>query len=79
MPGYPKLLVARDDAAAKELRKRTLTALYNRRPQWLRDAHAALDSAVASAYGWTRDITEAEALRNLHALNREGGNEASLR
>ena len=52
VPGYPKRPVPRDEAAAKELKKRTLTNLYNARPQWLADAHAALDAAVAAAYGW---------------------------
>ena len=32
VPGYPKRPVARDDGAAKALRKRTLTNLYNARP-----------------------------------------------
>ena len=51
VPGYPPRPVARDEAAAKELKARTLTSLYNSRPQWLADAHAALDAAVATAYG----------------------------
>ena len=50
MPGYPKRQVARD-GTAKQLRSRTLTNLYNARPKWLVDAHAALDAAVAAAYG----------------------------
>ncbi len=50
--GYPKLPVAGDDAAAKELKARTLTALNNAHPQWLADAHAALNAAVATANGW---------------------------
>ena len=73
VPGYPKRPVPRDDAAAKELKKRTLTNLYNTRPQWLTDAHAALDAAVASAYGWPTDISEDEALRELLALNLTDG------
>ena len=73
VPGYPKRPVARDDAAAKELKKRTLTNLYNARPQWLADAHAALDAAVASAYGWPTDISEDDALRELLALNLTDG------
>ena len=73
VPGYPKRPVPRDDAAAKELKKRTLTNLYNARPQWLADAHAALDVAVASAYGWPTDISEDDALRELLALNLTGG------
>ena len=50
--GYPRRPVPRDEEAEKELKKRTLTNLYNTRPQWLVDAHAALDAAVAGAYGW---------------------------
>jgi len=41
-----------EGATEIELKKRTLTNLYNARPQWLRNAHAALDRAVWSAYGW---------------------------
>ena len=67
--GYPKRPVARDDAAADELKTRTLTNLYNTRPQWLVDAHVALDAAVAAAYGWDTDISEEQALRELLALN----------
>ena len=73
VPGYPERPVPRDESAAKELRKRTLTNLYNARPQWLADAHAALDNAVAAAYGWPADLPEDEALQNLLALNLGGG------
>ena len=59
----------RDEDAAKALKKRTLTNLYNARPQWLADAHAALDAAVAAAYGWSVDIPDDEVLRELLALN----------
>ena len=72
VPGYPKRPVARDEAAARELKERTLTNLYNARPQWLADAHAALDAAVAAAYGWDASTSEDEALRNLLALNVAG-------
>jgi hypothetical protein len=58
----------------KQLAKRTLTNLYNERPAWLAQAHAALDAAVAAAYGWT-DWTlvlgDEEILRRLLALNLE--------
>ncbi len=75
VPGYPKRPVPRDEAAAKELKSRTLTNLYNTRPQWLADAHAALDAAVAAAYGWPADISEEDALAALLELNlAEGGN-----
>ena len=72
VPGFPKRPVPRNEAAAKALKKRTLTNLYNARPQWLADAHAALDTAVASAYGWPADITDDDALRELLELNRSG-------
>ena len=72
VPGYPQRPVARDDVAAKELKARTLTNLYNTRPQWLDDAHAALNAAVAAAYGWDAGISEEDALRNLLALNLAG-------
>ena len=68
-PGYPRRPVPRDEDAAKALKKRTLTNLYNARPQWLADAHATLDAAVAAAYGWPADITNDDALRALLSLN----------
>ena len=69
VPGYPRRPVARDEAAETALKKRTLTNLYNTRPQWLADAHAALDAAVSAAYGWPADIPEDDALQKLLALN----------
>ena len=69
VPGYPQRPVPRDDDAAKALGKRTLTNLYNARPQWLADAHATLDAAVAAAYGWPADVSDDDALRGLLALN----------
>ena len=69
VPGYPKRPVPRNEDAAKALKKRTLTNLYNTRPQWLADAHASLDTAVAAAYGWSADISDDEALRKLLELN----------
>ena len=72
VPGYPKRPVPRYEAAAKALKKRTLTNLYNTRPQWLADAHSALDAAVASAYGWPSDISDHDALGELLALNGGG-------
>jgi type II restriction/modification system DNA methylase subunit YeeA len=59
------------DASAEELKKRTLTNLYNQRSQWLEDAHRALDNAVLAAYGWPEDLSDAEILERLLALNRE--------
>lgn len=74
VPSYPDRILPRDDAAAKELKKRTLTNLYNARPQWLAKAHAALDAAVADAYGWGEDwragrLDGDEILARLFALN----------
>ena len=69
VPGYPKRPVPRDEQTAKALNKRTLTNLYNARPQWLANAHADLDAAVAAAYGWSTDISDDDVLRELLALN----------
>lgn len=74
--GYPDRILPKDDAAAKELKKRTLTNLYNARPAWLDHAHKALDEAVAEAYGWGDDwrdgkLTEDEILSRLFQLNQE--------
>jgi type II restriction/modification system DNA methylase subunit YeeA len=76
VPGYPDRILPKDEAAAKELKKRTLTNLYNARPQWLANAHAALDEAVAEAYGWGDDwrgglLTDDEILARLLTLNQE--------
>ena len=67
--GYPRRPVPRDETAADKLKERTLTNLYNARPQWLANAHAALDAAVAAAYGWDSDIPNDEVLRELLSLN----------
>ena len=72
--GYPRRPVPRDEDAAKALKKRTLTNLYNARRQWLLiDAHDALDAAVAAPYGWHVDISDDDALRELLVLNGGGG------
>ena len=63
--GYPKRPVPTAIAPLKELRRRTLTNLYNERPQWLVDAHKGLDAAVAKAYGWPIDISDKDALETL--------------
>ena len=61
--------VPKDEDAAKRLKKRTLTALYNECPPWLEHAHRQLDEAVCSAYGWSRDMTDSEMLEALLMLN----------
>jgi len=56
-------------ASASEVKRRTLTNLYNERPAWLANAHRDLDAAVAAAYGWDADIPDDEVLARLLALN----------
>ena len=73
VPGYPKRPVARSEAAENVLKGRTLTNLYNNRPQWLQYAHASLDAAVASAYGWPENISTEDALGELLRMNLEQG------
>jgi hypothetical protein len=65
-------------ASAADLKKRTLTNLYNQRPQWLEDGHRALDKAVLAAYGWPEDLSDAEILERLLALNRERSRASSV-
>jgi hypothetical protein len=68
---YPDRTVARP-GFEKQLADRTLTKLYNQRPAWLAQAHAALDAAVAAAYGWadyTPAMPDDEILKRLLALN----------
>jgi type II restriction/modification system DNA methylase subunit YeeA len=75
VPGYPDRLLPVDDAAAKILKTRTLTNLYNKPPAWLTHAHKALDQAVADAYGWGDDwragLTDDEILARLFRLNQQ--------
>lgn len=68
---FPSRLMPRDESAARILARRTLTALYNDRPEWLVEAHRELDHAVAAAYGWPGDISDEEALRFLLDLNKK--------
>ena len=69
--GFPKRPVAKPGHEA-DLKKRTLTNLYNARPAWLALAHQELDYTVAAAYGWgdyTPAMPDEEILRRLLALN----------
>jgi hypothetical protein len=71
VPGYPDRIVAKPGHEA-ELKKRTLTNLYNARPAWLNNAHQTLDAAVATAYGWpdyAPAMPDAEILKRLLTLN----------
>jgi len=58
------------------LKNGTLTNLYNAKPTWLQNVHAALDRAVWDAYGWPMDEVPADVeddviLTRLLALNGE--------
>ena len=84
---FPKATPAQEKAiadAAKKLddarnnwlgdrsdKTRTLTALYNKKPTWLEDAHRELDAAVFAAYGWDAKMTDSDLLAALLALNQE--------
>ena len=71
--GYPKRPVAKPGHEA-DLKKRTLTNLYNTRPAWLDNAHRTLDKAVAAAYNWndyTAEMPDETILGRLLALNLE--------
>ena len=65
---YPRL-EPRDAECAAQLKKRTLTNLYNQPPAWLTFAHERLDAAVAAAYGWPAALSDDEILTRLLALN----------
>ena len=67
---YPRI-VAKDEEGTKQLKKRTLTNLYNERPTWLALAHEKLDAAVFAAYGWDAAMSDDELLAALLALNLE--------
>jgi len=69
VPGYPDRILPKDEECAKELKKRTLTNLYNQRPAWLDNVHRELDAAVAAAYGWPADLSDDEILARLFELN----------
>lgn len=71
--GFPKRPVAKPGHEA-DLKKRTLTNLYNERPAWLDNILKELDQAVAAAYGWsdyTQYMPDEEILRRLLKLNLE--------
>jgi type II restriction/modification system DNA methylase subunit YeeA len=68
--GYPNRIIAKREHAA-DLKKRTLTNLYNARPAWLDNLHRSLDEAVAAAYGWPWPLSDDDILRRLFELNQE--------
>jgi hypothetical protein len=70
----PPRVLPRNGACAAELRRRTLTDLYNESPAWLQHAHRELDQAVAVAYGWQWPLSDDEVLERLFTLNQERAN-----
>ena len=70
VPGYPDRIVAKPGHEA-DLKRRTLTNLYNERPAWLDNLHRDLDAAVANAYGWEWPLSDDEILRHLFQLNQQ--------
>ena len=75
-PSLPPRLLPVDEHAERELKRRTLTNLYNARPAWLANLHRDLDAAVFAAYGWPEadapaSLSEEELLGRLLALNLE--------
>ncbi len=69
IPSLPPRLLPVNDEAASQLKKRTLTNLYNERPTWLANLHQNLDASVCAAYGWPSDITDEQILERLLSLN----------
>ena len=71
--GFPERILPIDEAAAIQLKERTLTKLYNTRGTpagaWLDNLHRALDEAVATAYEWPAELPDDEVLARLLALN----------
>lgn len=58
-----------EGASAEELRKRTLTNLYNQQPAWLVQTNEELDRSVHAAYGWRYPLAPDEILSALVELN----------
>jgi type II restriction/modification system DNA methylase subunit YeeA len=70
-PGWPTIYVPKVEHESSA-RQRTLTNLYNEKPQWLENIQHELDMAVATAYGWpdyTADMPSDAILARLFKLN----------
>lgn len=79
VPGYPDRILPKDLASAEQLKKRTLTNLYNERPTWLAHAHRDLDRAVAAAYGWPETLADRAQPENPDAADRKSAEEEILK
>lgn len=77
--GYPDRILPKNEAAAEQLKKRTLTNLYNERPTWLAHAHRDLDRAVAAAYGWPEELADRAQPENPDAADRKAAEEEILK
>ncbi|MEP7452738.1 DNA methyltransferase [Phyllobacterium sp. SB3] len=62
-----------DTVATSEVKRRTLTKLYNEKPSWLITLHERLDAAVAAAYGWPSNVSDDDIIAKLFALNLSRG------
>ena len=58
-----------DSIGPTQLKRRTLTNLYNDPPTWLELSHKSLNAAVFAAYGWSPDLTDGEIVSRLLGLN----------
>lgn len=79
VPGYPGRILPKNLASAEQLKKRTLTNLYNERPTWLAHAHRDLDRAVAAAYGWSETLADRAQPENPDAADRKAAEEEILK
>ncbi len=79
VPGCPSRVLPKDQAAAEQLKKRTLTNLYNQRPTWLAHAHRDLDRAVVAAYGWPETLADRAQPENPDTGDRKAAEEEILK
>lgn len=77
----PPGLIPVDEEAERDLKRRTLTNLYNQHPAWLANLHDTLDAAVFAAYGWPEspsELGEENLLARLLALNLKRAGDQTL-
>ncbi len=71
IPSLPPRLLPIDEHAEQQLKRRTLTNLYNERPTWLVNLHDKLAAADFAAYGCDDAPSAERILERLLALNLE--------
>jgi hypothetical protein len=64
-----RLLPRGDGKQFRQLKKRTLTNLYDERHAWLENAERAVGAAVT--YNWPRELSDDEILERVFRLNQE--------